>query len=49
MKYAITYGFKKKIVDYAADRKEAMEMVKAYREITNDRMYWYAEIKQNNN
>lgn len=45
MKYAITYGFENKIVDYAADRKEAMQMVKEYRKITNDKMYWFKEIK----
>lgn len=42
-KYAITYGMK--IVDYANNRKEAQEMVKAYREITNNKMYWYVEVK----
>lgn len=42
-KYAITYGMK--IVDYANSREEAQQMVKAYREITNDKMYWYVEVK----
>ena len=28
-----------KIVDYASSREEA------YREITNDKMYWYVEVK----
>ena len=42
-KYAITYGMK--IVDYANSREEAQQMVKAYREITNDKMYWYKEVK----
>jgi hypothetical protein len=41
--YAITYGMK--IVDYAKNREEAQQMVKAYREITNDKMYWYTEVK----
>lgn len=45
-KYAITYGMK--IVDTANSREEAQQMVKTYREITNDKMTKQLQAKLKN-